>query len=272
MPSANPATKPASSRTGSAVTAATTPDVPIETIDVALVGAEAERRGGVVAEARTECLPARGGPLRRAEHGRQVRAATTHGQLEEVEPVVAARGVVITGAAGVAAIGGQRRDVGVTAQPPRQPVVRQADGRRAIGMLRFVVGEPPQLGHRDRGQRHDTDGLRPRPRAAELVDERARRVGRTHVVPQQRGPHHLAGLVEAHHAVLLRTDRDRLDAVQSTRGRDRLPRGGFPCRRGDFGAVGMGGRGPRGSPRRWRHHRSVPCRTASTSRCRRPGS
>jgi hypothetical protein len=82
---------------------------------IALFGAEAERRGRVVTEASPEYRSATDVLVRRAEHGWQLRPATTRGQLEEVETVAVARGVVVTGAARVAAIGGQRGDLGVAA-------------------------------------------------------------------------------------------------------------------------------------------------------------
>ncbi len=67
----------------------------------------------------------------------------------------------VPGSARVASVGAQIGDIGRTAQPPGQPVVRQAHRRRRIGVRGFVIGEPTQFGRRDRRDGHHADALRP---------------------------------------------------------------------------------------------------------------
>ena len=64
-----------------------------------------------------------------------------------------------------------RRRSEPAAQPPGQPVVRQAHRRRRRGVVRLVLGEPAQLRDGERRHRHDADGVGPRLR------RRARRPG-----------------------------------------------------------------------------------------------
>ena len=61
--------------------------------------------------------------------------------------------------------------------------------------------------------------------------------GRAGVVPQQRRPDHLAGAVEADHAVLLTAHRDGGDVVQPAGRAGRVLQGGPPRGRVDLGAV-----------------------------------
>src|SRR5439155_13725133 len=128
------------------------------------------------------------------------------GQGEQVvAPLAGGRGEV-AGTGGVAAVGGGGRRG--TGQAPGEPVVRQQDAGHPGGVGRFVGGEPAQLGDGEAGHRYRSRRLRPRGRPAQLGDQVGGGAGGAGVVPQQGGPDHLAGLVEADHAVLLAGDRD----------------------------------------------------------------
>ena len=202
--------------------------------------AQAEGGRGVVAQTRPErSRPARRDGLPGLQHRRQQRAPAAHRQLEQVAAVGVVHRVEIAGAAGVASVGGQFADLAGAAQSPGQPIVGQTHRRRAVGVVGFAVGQPAQLGHRDRRQRHHAHGIRPGPRPAQLGHQRRSRIGRAGVIPQQRRSHRVAVAVEAHHAVLLGRDRDRGHVVEPTGGRDRAGRRGFPSGRIDFGAVRM---------------------------------
>ena len=117
----------------------------------------------------------------------------------------------------------------------------QTHRRRAVCVVGFHVGQPAQLGYRDRRQRHHADGIRPRSRPAQLGHQRRRCIRRAGVIPQQRRSHRVAVAVEAHQAVLLGRDRDSRHIVEPTGGRDGASRRGFPSGRIDFGAVRMWG-------------------------------
>jgi len=84
--------------------------------------------------------------------------------------------------------------------------MRQAHHLGAAGVGRLVLGEPAQLANSESSQRHRPDGLRPRLPTAELLDEVSSGPSRSGVVPQQRGSHYRAGLVQTDHPVLLTTD------------------------------------------------------------------
>ena len=176
---------------------------------------------------------------------------TAQRPIEQLQPVPVRPAVEVAGARSVGPIGGQgvqaqparpgQRKITVgrrRRQPPAQPVVRQADRRRPLGVGRLVFGQPAQLGHRERGQRHRADRLRPG-RRPELGDQVSGRAGRPGVVPQQRRPHHLAGLVQAHHAVLLAGHAQRGHVGQPAGLGNRLPQGLPPGVRLHLGAVRM---------------------------------
>ncbi len=124
----------------------------------------------------------------------------------------------------------------------------QADRGGARRVVRLVVGQPAQLGHRERRDRHRTDRVGPRGSAvtvaAQLGDQVVRRTAGPGVVPQQRGAYDVPLIVQADHAVLLSADGDRGDVVQPTRRGARLLQRIPPGPRIDLGAVGM-----RGTPR-----------------------
>ena len=129
-----------------------------------------------------------------------------------------------------------------------------------------MIGQPPQLGRRDRRDRHHADPLRPLAWPTEFVDEFGGRGTGASVVPQQRISNHGAGAVQAHHAVLLGTDRDRSHVVEAAGGSDaRLPvrtttAADRPrCRRDE--ATTRTARS-----HRYRRRRRPPCRTGWTSR------
>ena len=130
-------------------------------------------------------------------------------------------------------------DIGRAAQPPRQPVVRQAHRGGRGGVFGFVVGEPAQLAHGDRGDGHHADAFRPFRGAAEFVDEFGRRGTGASIVPQQRISDDFAGVVQAHHAVLLGAHRDGGHVVEATGVLDGGLQRGPPQLRVDLGAVGM---------------------------------
>jgi hypothetical protein len=112
-------------------------------------------------------------------------------------------------------------------------------------VLGLVLGEPAQLGHGERRDRHDTDRLGPGATAllgtAELVDEVAGRAGGPGVVPQQRRAYDGAVLVEADHPVLLAAHADSSHVVQASGLGDRLLERRPPVVRVHLRAVGMPG-------------------------------
>ncbi len=208
--------------------------------DVALAGADSQRRGRVVPGARPE-RPAAGRARRlgRAEDLWQC-GVLAERHLEQVAAVSPGGRGPVARAAGVAAVGAQACEVARAGQPPGEPVVGQAHCRRPLGRGGLVLGEPAELRHGERGDRHRADGVRPPLGAArQFGDEVVRRAGGPGVVPQQGRPYHLARLVQAHHAVLLGGDGDRRGVVQPAgvvdRGAQRRP----PRVRMDLGAVRM---------------------------------
>ena len=64
---------------------------------------------------------------------------------------------------------------GRAGEAPGQPVVGERDGGDARGVLRLGVPQPAQLGHGQRRDGHGADGVGPRLRSAQLVDEVAAR-------------------------------------------------------------------------------------------------
>ena len=217
--------------------------------DVAGPGLEAQRGRGVVAASRAEHLPG-GGPsgfLGRPQHPGLDRASA-EGELEQVVAVAAPGRRPVAGAARVTTVGDQGVERGRSGEAPGEVVVGQADRGGARRVVGLVVGQPAQLGHRERGDRHRPDRLRPRRRAvavaAQLGDQVGGRAAGPGVVPQQRGAYDGAVLVQADHAVLLPAHRDRGDVVEAAgRGRGLLE-GVPPGLRVDLGAVGV-----RGAPR-----------------------
>ena len=97
----------------------------------------------------------------------------------------------------------------------------QADGRRPVGVVRFGVGQPAELGRGEGGHRDQSHGVGPCPPARSLVavaqvgDQLGGGVGRSDVVPQQRIPDDAALRVQADHAVLLPAHRQRGDVGQA---------------------------------------------------------
>ncbi len=128
--------------------------------------------------------------------------------------------------------------------------MREADGGGAVGVGRLGVGEPPELGRGEGGDRDDADGIGPRLPAGGLVavaefgDQVGRGPGGTDVVPEQRVPDDGAVLVEADHAVLLAADGDRGDVGEPAGGRRGGGEGLLPGAGSDLGAAGDGARGP----------------------------
>ena len=195
---------------------------------------------GVVTGTRSD-QHARGGTARgfvRREHPRQPDVVAAERQPQQVTAVLPGDRGPVARPAGVAAVGDEIGDVPGAEQLPGQPVVRQAHRRRPLGVRRLVLGEPAQLGDRDGGHRDRADGIRPHLRA-ELSHQLCRGGRRAGVVPQQRRPHHLSHLVEAHHAVLLSRHGHRGHVVQPARGRHRRRQGVPPRGRVDLGADGV---------------------------------
>ena len=120
-------------------------------------------------------------------------------------------------------------------------VAGQQHGRDAVGAGRLVGGQPAQLGHRERGRRHAAGLARPPPRAAELADQLGRGRSRPQVVPEQRGPDHLALVVEDDHPVLLPRHADGGRAIQQ-------PLARLVQRRPPVGRVGLGAGRVRSAP------------------------
>jgi hypothetical protein len=209
--------------------------------DVARPGVDAQRGRGVVAGARAEHRTAAGdraGLLGRAEHPGQHRAAAER-PLQQVRAVLPGGRGPVAGAAGVTPVGHQRVQPRGPGELPGQPVVRQAHRRGARRVGRFVLGQPAQLGHRERGDRHQPDRVGPRLPAAELRGQVGGRLRGPGVVPQQRVPYDGTVVVQADHAVLLSAHGDGGDVVQATGLADRRPQCGCPGGRVDLGAVGV---------------------------------
>ena len=164
-------------------------------------------------------------------HPQQVRAVGTRGRRP------------VAGAAGIATIGDQVVEGRQPPEPPGEPVMRQADRGRALGVVRLMLGQPPQFRHRERRNRDRAHRLRPgeapgRP-AAEVGDEVGGRRRGPDVVPQQGRANHPPVLVQADHAVLLAGDRHRGHVVESAGPVGGLPQGRPPGVGVDLGAVGM---------------------------------
>ncbi len=197
--------------------------------------AHAEDGCRVVTGARPEAVDRLGGPEDSGQHD----VGTAQGEFEQVRRVRVADRVEVAGAGGVRAVGEELGQVLGAAQPPRQPVVRQADGGGALGVGRFVLGQPAQLRDRERRDRHQADPRGPL-RRAQLGGQRGGGRCGPGVVPQQRVPHDLAVLVEAHHAVLLARHAHRGDVVQTAGLDQRGLQRGPPVRRVDRRAVRVG--------------------------------
>ena len=188
---------------------------------------------------------------------------------EEVGAVLAGARRPVAGAGGVTAVG--RPGVGcgraVGADPAGEPVVGEHAGAGPGQVVGLVVAHPAQLAHRGRSDRDEPGGVGPG-LGAELGDQVVGGLRRAGVVPQQRGSHDLAVLVEQHHAVLLAADGDRGDAVEDAVAARLLARrptsgAGRPrCRRGAR-------RARCARPPRSRRRRRRPCRTGSRCRPRR---
>ena len=168
---------------------------------------------------------------------------------EQFAVVLAVGRAPVAGAARIGTVGGQRGELraertrarrAVAEQSPGEPVVRERDRGDARGVLRFGVAQPAQLGG---GEARDGNaaGAACQLGGAELGDEGGCRPGAARVVPQQRGPDHLARGVEHDHAVLLPADGDRGDVIEAARVGDRGLEGGPPGIRMHLGAVGMPG-------------------------------
>ncbi len=204
-------------------------------------GAEAEGGGGVVAGAGAEqCARRHREPgLGGAEDPRHDRVVA-QAELEEVTAVLTGRGRPVAGAARITAVGDQRVEGGRAGELPGQPVVREADGGRARGVVGLVVAEPAQLGDRERRDRHQPDRVDPGLRSAELVDQVERGLGGAGVVPEQSRAYDGSVGVEADHAVLLAADGDRVDVVEPARGLDGLLERVPPRIRMHLGALRVG--------------------------------
>ena len=250
MASAKPATRPDGSAAGCGLRAHATPDVPSDTSTSLPIGTPSAAPAlspapGPISQRPAECAGSAGGTTR-GNPAVRPSARTSRSSRYWLRPAVE-----VAGARSIGSIGGERvqfqparpgqRRIAVgqrRGQPPAQPVVRQADRRGPPGVGRLVFGQPAQLGHRERGQRHRTDCLRPGLRS-ELGDQVGGRAGRPGVVPQQRRSHHLAGLVQAHHAVLLAGHAQRGHVGQTAGLGNRLPKGLPPGVRLHLGAVRM---------------------------------
>jgi hypothetical protein len=205
-------------------------------------GADAQRRGRIVAGTGSEDGTPRGLPRRliRSEDRRKMWVAAAQRKHQQVRVVFAALRGEVTGATGVAAVGVQRRDVGSTREPPGEPVVRQTHRSGCVRVPGLVVGQPAELGCGDRRNRHHADLLRPFAGPTELGDQIGRGAARPRVVPQQGIPHHRARRVETDHAVLLRAYGDGSHVVEATGSGDRGLQRRPPMRGVDLGASGVG--------------------------------
>ena len=245
--------------------------------------AQSQRSHGVVAAARCDQASAVdvsacdcGGGLdcrrvARSQYGRQddgvgmrLGGLIAFGRLEhhgdQVAAVFAGGGIVIDGAGSVGTVGEQGVEMGVltlgdravAGNAPAQPVVRQADGRDLLGVLRFVFRNPGHLGQRVGGDGGGADGLDPALLAsgdwifrfavdgrggAHLFDQGGGLRSGAYVIPQHGVTNHVALPVQNHHAMLLSADGQGFDVIQSAglfRGlKERIP----PIRRVDGCAV-----------------------------------
>ena len=221
---------------------------------------QAESGTGVVAAAGAEnemaqvapidVAPAAGGGLVRADDARQddalrILLVDPQGEREQVAAVGVGHGVEVAGARRIGAVSDQRLQGLRPRQPPRQPVVREADGGDAARIVGLMIRQPAQLGDRQRGDRDAADGVGPGLPSgrlvsiAQLADEIAGGLGRTGVVPQQGGSDDLAVGVEDDHAVLLPAHGQGGDVVEAAGVVDRLPQRPPPMIGVDLGAIGM---------------------------------
>ena len=174
--SAKPVTEPVPSATGAGLIAEATPEVPIETSDVAGPEAHAERGGHVVAGAAGD-RDARGGlgqpTVGRARRARGSATRVADGARSAGRAPLALRGGEVAGAGGVAAVGegGRARRARAWRETSRGAAAPRRD---ACGALGLVVAQPAQLGGGERGDQHAADGVGARLRAAELRDQVAR--------------------------------------------------------------------------------------------------
>ena len=184
------------------------------------------------------------GLVRRAEDLGEDRVVAERGH-QEVAVVLAGLGVPVARPRGVGTVRdelvehgaeGARARRAVPAKAPRQPVVRERDGRDLGGVVRLGVAQPAELGD---GERRDGDEPRTggEIRRAKLLDEVRGGSRGTGVVPQERVTDHVAVGVEGDHPVLLSAHGDGVDVRDAAGIRDRLlygvpPRGGI-----DRGAV-----------------------------------
>ena len=115
--------------------------------------------------------------------------------------------------------------------------MRQHQSRDSGCVLGLHSCQPPDLGDREGGKRHASDGSGPCSRPAELADQIAGVRGRAGVGPQQGRTDDLVLLVQHHHAVLLPSHGHRLNSVKDS------VQGGVQClppdSRIDLRAVGM---------------------------------
>ena len=272
MASAKPATYPLSSAVGGGTHPTDDAGRPERDEHVPGLQLHAQHGRSVVPGARPEHRTAtleRARRFGRAEHARCARPRAER-QLEQVVAVLAGAGRPVAGAAGVAAVGDE---LAAPTEAPRQPVVRQADRRRAGRVVGLGVGEPAQLGHGQGRDEHGTDRVRPRlATAVQLGGQLGGGVRRTQVVPEQGVADDGTVLSEADHAVLLRTDRDPGDVVQATGRGDRLLQRVPPCVRVAPPYPPGAARNRTGPAHRCRRRRHGPCRTAWTSPRLRPDS
>ena len=171
------------------------------------------------------------------------------GGLEQLEIVLTGRGAPIARSAGIRAV---RRELfqvraqraggcrAVAAEPPGQPVVRQRDGRHPVRQFRFMVPDPADLRDGEGGHR-DQPGPAGKVVRPHFVGERGRGCRRAGVVPQQRRPHHVAGVIQQHHAVLLASHRQRADVRQPAGVVERFGQSPPPVVRVDFRSVRVSG-------------------------------
>ena len=190
-----------------------------------IAGPETETEGGahVVAAARTDAdligqaqlirrlTRDRADQIGRAEHQRNPieprRAVATDGGPEQAGEHLAGGRIDPTAAAGIATIG----DVPAR-QPPREVVVRQHHVGNSRQHLGFVLGDPRQLGDRERRDGHAARDLRPMLGTQFGHQPFGLRRGRG-VVPQLGRPQRGSRRVEQHQPVLLTGDRDRHDVI-----------------------------------------------------------
>lgn len=102
-----------------------------------------------------------------------------------------------------------------------------------------MVGQPAQLRHSDRCDRHDADTLGPDSGAAKFIYKLIGRLAGASVVPQQGISDYPSGGVQAHHAVLLGRHRNCGHIVEPARLGDRALQRIPPEIRVYLGAVGV---------------------------------